>query len=765
MSPIPSTMGRYRIQGELGRGGMGVVLLGIDPQLEREVAIKVLDVRQLVSEEARARFLREARALAKLNEPHIVQIHDFLADGPAPALVMERLRGRTVRDLIAMEGPQPLQRVLDCAWQVLRGLAVAHAAGVVHRDLKPSNLMLVEGGVYKILDFGLAEMADGGDLTASGDVMGTLRYLAPERRRGVEAGPPGDLWSLGVTLLEMSTGRRPGTEGEVERGLVGASPAVQAWFDRLTAPDPQDRPATAGQALQSLAEVMPEPQPSSIPAPATSGTIPIRINDPTAILVPSQSTRVTGTVRPRVTSAPSPSGATRRILRIPFVIKLITTIWIISSAATILAGWAISTHAIATQEQRLRDHLAATAAGAAMLVDVEAHRRLVAHPDPSDPAVARQRTLLQQFRVLHRDIRYIYTLAPLAETKATGVVQFVIDASDEKDENHNGVIDPDEALAAPGQRYPAKDWPDLIEGFDHPTTDREPRKDQWGEWISGYAPIRAADGTALGLIAVDVPAAHIQGLRHSFLLHSLVLLVSTLVAFLAAGALVAFRLRRPVAELQRGMAAVAQGDLEVAINVQSRDEFQVLAESFEAMRQELRRAATVRTAFEGFVTHSLDQRSSAHHDVGGARLHVHLQALPDRVQGVEDRIAEAMPRIFHHAQAHGGLPERVIGGGIAISFAPTDPGDVPQERAVRAALGMLAEIEHGQGTLDLAIGIATGAEATLVSQRLSRCGAQMGLDLLIVQADFVPIRPSFYADRVHLPEVGEVIAIKGAVSG
>ena len=757
MEVYPPTIGRYLTVSVLGRGGMGVVLLGKDPQLEREVAIKLLDTRQLGGEEARARFIREARALARLNEPHIVQVHDFLMDAPVPALVMERLRGHTVREILSRDGAQPLQRVLDCAWQVLRGLAAAHAAGVVHRDLKPSNLMLVEGGLYKILDFGLADVADGSDLTASGDVMGTLRYLPPERRRGVEAGPPGDLWSIGVTLIEMASGKQPTLDAPQFGTLTGAPPAIQAWMARMVAKEPQERFATAGQALLSLAAAMPDPaQPVLPPVPVAFTKDP----EVTKILQPSQPSRITGTVRPATTVAAT---QTVRRVRLPFVIKLITTIWIISTAATMLAGWGISSHAISTQEERLRENLSAVAGSAAMLVDPVLQARLTAHPDQADPGLEAQREVLRRFRALHHEIRFIYTLAPLPETPTTGVVQFVCDASDEVDQNHNGVIDPDEVIASPGQRYPAKDWPGLMRGFEGPSTDDEPRIDQWGSWISGYAPIRDASGRSLGLLAVDVPAAHIHGLRQAFLGHSLILLISTLVAFLAAGALVAFRLRRPVAELQRGMQAVASGDLDVQIKVRSQDEFQVLADSFEQMRLELRRAADVRMAFEGFVTRSLDGRAETSAD--GARLYVHLAPIDGRLEAVPERLEAAMPRIFQHAQAHGGLPERVAGGGIIIGFPILDAGDLPQERAVRAALAMLAELEQGGGGLDLAIGIAIGSDSTVKAQQLGRLGASAGLDLLLRQEDFLPIRPAFYADRCQLQEVGEVFAVKGAVSG
>lgn len=766
MENLPTQIGRYAIKGVLGRGGMGVVLLGIDPELDREVAIKLLANRHLSREEARARFTREARVLARLNEPHIVQVHDFLPEGDTPSLVMERLRGRTLREILVKDGAQPLQRVLDCAWQVLRGLAAAHAAGIVHRDIKPSNLMLAEGGLYKILDFGLADTEEAGDLTGTGHVVGTLCYLPPERLQGVEAGPPGDLWSLGVTLIELATNVRPSPQVQMQTSLPGATPAIQAWLARMIATDPVARFASASQALTALGAAMPDPTRQSDFMISSAG---LEHEPSTSLIMGSSPSRVTATVRPQGSAPSSSAPVVRqpvyRRVRFPFVIKLITSIWLISSAATLLAGWAISSHAIATQEQRLRNNLSATAASAAMLMDPVLQARLIAHPDPQDPGIAPQREILRKFCALHDEARYIYTLAPLPETSTTGVVQFILDASDEVDDNHNGVIDPDEVIAAPGQRYPAKDWPELQRGFEKPCTDLVPRTDQWGSWISGYAPIRDAAGHSIGLMAVDVPAAHIQGLRADFFRHSLVLLGSTLVAFLAAGVLVAFRLRRPVAELQRGMQAVASGDLDVRISVQTKDEFQTLADSFEHMRAELRRAAAVRQAFEGFVTRSLDGRSITASDKEGATLYVHLSALDGKHELVTARLEAAMPRIFAHAHAHGGLPERVIGGGIAIAFPTTDSGDLPQERAVRAALAMLADLEHGGGGLDLAVGVATGADATSSARQLGRSGAAAGFDLLLRAADFAPIRPAFYADRCQLVDLGEVFAIKAAVSG
>ena len=271
--PGPQRIGRYRIVGELGRGGMGTVYRGRDEALHRDAAVKV--IRPLPGEDAGAlgRFGEEARAAASLASPHIVQIYEFDPAARLPFLAMELVPGASLQQMVKGRGAIPAATVIDCALQVLDGLATAHAAGIVHRDIKPANILLATtgpaAGTYKLTDFGLARSPDRQHtLTASGSLLGTLTYLAPEVALGDEATAASDLYSLGATLHEMLTGRPPlsassplkllrkiTTETVPPIGSVCPDlPAdVAAWLDRLLKPDPAERFRSAASAAATLA--------------------------------------------------------------------------------------------------------------------------------------------------------------------------------------------------------------------------------------------------------------------------------------------------------------------------------------------------------------------------------------------------------------------------------------------------------------------------------------------------------------------------------
>ena len=217
------TLERYRILGELGRGGMGVVHEALDTKLGRRVALKLLPPERVADPERRERFLREARAASALNHPGIVTVHDLgKADG-LDFIVMELVEGETLADRIA-RGPIALGPALGIAVQVADALARAHAAGIVHRDLKPSNVMVTPDGTAKILDFGLAKLVEppsteGGDTlrlrrtdqgeSAEGVLLGTVPYMSPEQASGKPVDARSDVFSFGVVLYEMLTGRHP----------------------------------------------------------------------------------------------------------------------------------------------------------------------------------------------------------------------------------------------------------------------------------------------------------------------------------------------------------------------------------------------------------------------------------------------------------------------------------------------------------------------------------------------------------------------------
>jgi TolB-like protein/tRNA A-37 threonylcarbamoyl transferase component Bud32/Tfp pilus assembly protein PilF len=236
MPLAPGTrLGPYEITAALGAGGMGEVYLATDSRLGRDVAVKVLPQHLSDHPELRARFEREARTVSALNHPHICTVHDVGVHDGQPYLVMERLSGQSLSQVIGRQ-PMPIARVLELGEQIADALEVAHRAGIVHRDLKPANLFVTDRGDAKVLDFGLAKSnstaADDsvtGDtptvaarlLTEVGTTVGTVAYMSPEQARTERVDARSDLFSLGVVLYEMATGRLP-FEGKSAAELFAA---------------------------------------------------------------------------------------------------------------------------------------------------------------------------------------------------------------------------------------------------------------------------------------------------------------------------------------------------------------------------------------------------------------------------------------------------------------------------------------------------------------------------------------------------------------
>jgi Tol biopolymer transport system component/tRNA A-37 threonylcarbamoyl transferase component Bud32 len=245
-------LGPYEIESPLGAGGMGEVYRARDTRLERTVAIKVLNAQLVASAELRARFEREAKIISQLQHPHICVLHDVGNEGPIDYLVMEFLLGESLAERLR-KGPLASEEVLRIAIEIADALEKAHRAGVVHRDLKPGNVMLTKSGA-KLLDFGLAKplgatVASGtgsgtspsvfaaaltqtipspspaGPLSAAGAVIGTVQYMAPEQLQGIEADARSDIFSFGVMLFEMVTGKRT-FEGKTQASIVGQILAV-----------------------------------------------------------------------------------------------------------------------------------------------------------------------------------------------------------------------------------------------------------------------------------------------------------------------------------------------------------------------------------------------------------------------------------------------------------------------------------------------------------------------------------------------------------
>ncbi|MFD6309328.1 serine/threonine-protein kinase, partial [Streptomyces sp. NPDC060223] len=205
--------GRYRILDRVGRGGMATVWRAHDDLLGREIAVKKLhpqphlDADELATLFERTR--REARSTARISHPNVVVVHDVVEDEGVPVIVMEYVPSTTLGALVKEHGPVPPEEAARIGSDVLAALRAAHRAGVLHRDVKPANVLLAEDGRVVLTDFGIAQAAETSTLTRTGQLVGSIDFMAPERLVGGPPGPEADLWALGATLFQAVEGRSP----------------------------------------------------------------------------------------------------------------------------------------------------------------------------------------------------------------------------------------------------------------------------------------------------------------------------------------------------------------------------------------------------------------------------------------------------------------------------------------------------------------------------------------------------------------------------
>jgi serine/threonine protein kinase len=344
--------GKYRIESLIGHGGMGSVWRARHVSLDMPVAIKFMSAHSTGDFESRQRFEREARALATLRTPHIVQVLDHGVDGEVPYIVMEYLEGEDLSTRLGLRKRLTLEQTSRILAQVARGLRRAHEAGITHRDLKPSNIFLAridEEEVVKVLDFGVAKLdptglLDEGQLTKAGTLLGSPGYMSPEQARGKEVDFRSDLWALAVIVFRAVTGTKPFMGDSIAELVIKLCieprpvasrispelpPAIDKFFERAFAQSPEDRfdsavdmaitfAALVGQPASETSHSGPSPvraiAPASLDAPASaaaslaaagsaSKSILATAQHPTEILPPTN----LGQTSPRPHSAPAPS--------------------------------------------------------------------------------------------------------------------------------------------------------------------------------------------------------------------------------------------------------------------------------------------------------------------------------------------------------------------------------------------------------------------------------------------------------------------------
>src|SRR6185369_15086576 len=226
-------LGRYDLVRVLGKGAMGIVYEGRDPNLERRVAIKTVKVENLSEEAAaeyEARFRTEARSAARLQHPNIVSVYDSDRDGDIAFLVMEYIQGDDLKHHLDKGVRYTLEQSLKMIRDLLSALDYAHKQGIVHRDIKPANLLIEPGGRVKLTDFGVARMQDSGDATRTqGNMIGTLKYMSPEQVQGQKTDSRTDLFSVGVVLYQLLTDTRPfdgDNDFSIIHQIIGHKPAA-----------------------------------------------------------------------------------------------------------------------------------------------------------------------------------------------------------------------------------------------------------------------------------------------------------------------------------------------------------------------------------------------------------------------------------------------------------------------------------------------------------------------------------------------------------
>ncbi|MBV5308695.1 serine/threonine-protein kinase [Chromatium okenii] len=521
---------RYRLERELGAGGMGQVFLATDTDLERRVAIKTILPELVCDADWVSRLRLEARVAAGLQHPNLVQVFEILTVGATPVIVMEYVPGRTLTEMLGEGWLTPLHLTSLMA-EICDGIAYAHARGVIHRDLKPANILLSRAGQPKVSDFGLAVRRQAGEQYRHhvGDerIIGSPFFMSPEQALNGSQLPDtrSDIYSLGATLYYGLTGRAP-VNGKTTEDVIGAvihqtpprpstlginiSPDLEAICFKALLKDPAQRYATAAEMAEDLRRSL--------------GGLPVTAR------------------RYHLWEAAGRAMKARKealAVGLALILLMMTGLYAAVSLLTTTAENALM--------GEIRRKVIDIATLSTMMIDPTLVETAI---DSGSRNHVRARQLAAQLNTICHSttgVRFLYILRqprrndPQLEFVVTNA-SFLSDA--ELDLNQNGLVDTDEAPSMPGDPFDATPYPAMLLGFQKPTADKTTENlDQWGIALSGYAPIRGNDGHSIGVLGVDISSlqlrADFESLEQSrnlallvtvgLAVLSLILLLSTLV--------------------------------------------------------------------------------------------------------------------------------------------------------------------------------------------------------------------------------------------
>jgi hypothetical protein len=492
--------GRYRVEGEIGAGGMGRVYLATDLALERRVALKTILPEILSDATWVARFRLEAAFAAGLQHPNLVQVHEILQIHARPVLVMEYIEGDSLTEAVADRrfGHQEVCRVMA---SVCDGITHAHAHGVIHCDIKPGNILLNREGVPKVGDFGLAVRRTVGHAGGAQQepealgVVGSPAYMSPEQTAGDPrlVSSRTDVYSLGATLYFALTGKPPVRGSSVTQVLERVQRGEVTPPRRLDPTISRDLEAICLKALHHD------------PGLRYAGAREMGTDLRCALAGLPVNARRYG-----------PWESLRRAVRArkeAFALGLAALmIMTIGLASAVSALYTTAHEAVLGELRRKVTDLANTAV---MMVD-PALVQAVDGPEPHRLPAARQlASLLNEIRLRSReDVRYVWVMRRRAPTGAK--LEFVASSESylppsELDKNGDGEVEAEELPALPGDPFDATPYPELIRGFEVPTADPSvDATDQWGIALSGYAPVKAEDGRPVAVLGIDVAQKKLQ---------------------------------------------------------------------------------------------------------------------------------------------------------------------------------------------------------------------------------------------------------------